>query len=128
MRNAVIVSRAWAAMDELKRWDETEARLVEELGERSAKRMLSSSTDPLLNPDGPTDHSAIIWSRAAEIIEQHKFYVEHNIRPEDNANAIAAWRLVLRTRDRNEIEQRLRIAIKASAKVFPRCNRIFEAN
>ena len=119
MKNNVLTGRAWAAFDTLGRWDvsldhkATEAHAIQydaHCGGRVAFRDRYT-----------TDYTAEIHNLAAEVIAQHQFYVEKGQSAELNASAIAAWKLVIRTRERQEIERRLRVAITASAKVVERC-------
>lgn len=135
MKSTVIVGRAAAALDEVRRWASTlerQAHQAEQVRkERPAARVIFPEGDPLLDGDNfPRPHRAIVRNLAGEVFAQHKYYAAnpgHNDARENHLNACAAWRLVLTARTLPEANVRLRLAVAASGKVVPRCNTLLEA-
>src|SRR5207244_1850164 len=117
MKNSIIVGRAWAAFDTLHRWDvATDKQAVE-----AQAIQFDQHCGGRVRFGERVDYTAEIHNLASEVLMQHQYYVTKGQSAELNADAIAAWKLVIRTRDRAEIEKRLRIAITASARVVERC-------
>lgn len=120
MRNSVLVARAGAAWDTLQRWcayEQARSKQAADLLRQHPKaaRVTFVASDPRLEPasDEP-DWLARVHSLAAVCVEQHQFYVKKGWDAEKNADALQAWRLVLRARTMAEVERRMRVAIQAS--------------
>ncbi|HEY5955844.1 MAG TPA: hypothetical protein VIV60_04795 [Polyangiaceae bacterium] len=64
-----------------------------------------------------TDYSATIRSLAGTLISEHQRDINRHRREPANTDAVAAWRLVLRTNDRDELFERVRIAARYTFQV-----------
>src|SRR5262249_30041367 len=63
------------------------------------------------------DYSASIRNIAGTLISEHQRDVSRGRRVNVNTDAVAAWRLVLKTNDRDTLFERVRIAARATFRV-----------
>lgn len=138
-KNVVLTGRAWAAKDTLTRWAEalqdldardrnTPNRLATPVGRFTPANGVVVIFDERGRIAGERDYAAEIHNLASEVLREHLAYIRQGIQVVKNTDAVAAWRLVLRTRKFDELHDRLNIAITASARVVPGCKRIFSQN
>lgn len=121
VNNPVLVSRAWAAYDELARWH---AEQQQQAARAQALQYDLQTGARVRFREPQVDHVNVIRSLAAQVIEQHQWHIQRNQEPAQHASAIAAWRQVLRTTAQAELERRLYIAIEATSVAVPRARRI----
>jgi len=120
---------AQRALDTLKRWDEdltqrcTEAQAVHyDIEHRvSASRERSKRRNDVIGTrvvaHSTTDYTAVVRHIAGTLITEHQHDIDRRRCPERNTDALAAWRLVLKTNNRNELVERVHIAAEATRRV-----------
>src|SRR5262245_41593963 len=117
--NHVLVARAWAAHDELGRWKN--ARAHHEAEEQASQFDLKTGAKLRRPDERPFAYS--IHHYAAEVIREHLSYIKYLDRQgaagparQQNADAVAAWRLLVKSVRYDEVAERLNLAIAASAR------------
>ena len=123
MYNLIIVNRTLSVRAALLDWAKELQQQVEEAEQLRrdypGARVIFIEADPLLDTNSAPNYPAIVHSLGAEVIQQLLRYTRGDHRA-TATDAIAAWRLVLRTRDFSELVKRFEIAARFTAKLFPR--------
>ncbi len=119
--NAYAVSCAGAALDECHRWENAElTQAAAQTAEGSKK--LRYDTDPRTNP-AYVDHQAELRHYAKEVQMQLE-----RLRSASAQEAVVAWRKVVHHQGRHGVESLVRIAVAATARIYPRAGRILSTN
>jgi hypothetical protein len=125
--NAVLVARAWAAHEELGRWQNARAHHLAQ--EQAIQFDLHTGAKLRRQDERPFAYA--IHHYAAAVIAEHKDFLDYLDRQGDkgparqkNADAIAAWRQVVKTVNYDDMRGRLETALEASSRCVPRCRRI----
>ncbi len=122
MANNALAARVGAAWNELGLW---EAEQALQDAETEALRIENKKLTRVVREDDRA-HAYAIHSMAAEVIREHRFYVDQGVDPQRNTDAVAAWRLVIRTVVLDDMRVRLRLAVEATAKMFRRAGRVLD--